>query len=108
MNFKFMGDSALLQELGRRVQRERLNRDMSQAAMAMKAGVSRRALQYLEGGRVSTLQSLIRVLRVLEKLDMFDAFLPEPGPSPIQLAKLKGRQRMRSSGPRGKHHPGAA
>ena len=75
-------------------------REAEQAEVARKAGVSRRALQNLESGRVCTLSLLIRVLRAMGKLSQLDAFLPEPGLSPIQLAKLKGRERRRAFVPR--------
>jgi len=100
MNFESMSDRAMLGELGRRVQALRLNMNMAQTVVARKAGISRRALQNLEGGRGCTLALLIRVLRALEKLDALDAMLPEPGLSPLQLAKLKGRERQRASGRR--------
>lgn len=100
MNFEAMSEKATLEELGRRLQSQRLNANLSQAEVAHKAGVSRRALQNLEGGRVGTVSLLIRVLRVLGKAQQLDALLPETGPSPIQLAKLKGRERQRASGRR--------
>ena len=100
MNFEAMSDKAVLGELGRRVQGLRLNANMAQADVACKAGISRRALQNLEGGRGCTMALLIRVLRVAGKLSQFEAFLPEPGPSPLQLAKLQGHERQRASGRR--------
>ena len=93
-----MSDAALLAELGRRVQRARLNRNMAQAVVATQAGISRRALQHFEAGTGCTLGTLIKVLRVLERLDALDAFLPEPGLSPLQLVKLQGHERQRASG----------
>jgi DNA-binding XRE family transcriptional regulator len=100
MNFEAMSEKAVLEELGRRIQAQRLNVNLAQAEVARKAGVSRRALQNLESGRVCTLSLLIRVLRAMDKLSQLDAFLPEPGLSPIQLAKLKGRERRRAFVPR--------
>jgi DNA-binding XRE family transcriptional regulator len=100
MNFEAMSEKAVLEELGRRIQAQRLNVNLAQAEVARKAGVSRRALQNLESGRVCTLSLLIRVLRAMGKLSQLDAFLPEPGLSPIQLAKLKGRERQRAFVPR--------
>ncbi len=100
MNFEAMTEKAVLEELGRRIQVQRLNENLAQAEVARKAGISRRALQNLESGRGCTLSLLIRVLRALGKLDQLDAFLPEPGLSPIQLAKLKGRERQRAFAPR--------
>ena len=98
MNFEAMSEQAVLEELGRRLQDQRLNANLAQAEVARKAGVSRRALQNLESGRVCTLPLLIRVMRVLGKLQPLEALLPETGPSPIQLAKLKGRERQRATG----------
>jgi putative transcriptional regulator len=99
MNMETMSDRAILGELGSRLQRERLNRNMTQADLSLKAGVALRSLQYLETGRPCTLASLIKILRALGNLTSLDAFFPEPGFSPIQLAKLKGRERKRASSP---------
>lgn len=95
-----MSDQAVLAEMGRRIQVHRLNLNLTQAAVAEKAGVSRRVLQKLENGEPCSLAIMVRVLRVLGKLDSLGSFLPEPGPSPLQLAKLKGRERKRASGRR--------
>jgi putative transcriptional regulator len=98
MNLVIMSDKAILGELGSRLQRERLNRNLTQGRLALKAGVSRRSLQNLEAGRSCSLAFLIKVLRGLENLAALDAFFPEPGLSPVQLARLKGRERQRASG----------
>jgi transcriptional regulator with XRE-family HTH domain len=95
-----MSDGAILVEVGRRLQVHRLNLNLSQTDVAAKGGVSRRALQKLESGQACTLTLLVRVLRALGRLDALDGFLPEPGLSPIQLAKLKGRERRRAGGSR--------
>lgn len=100
MKTETLSDGAVGVEIGRRVKVCRLNLNRSQAQVAEKAGVSRRALQKLEGGQSCTLVLLVRVLRALGRLDALDALLPEPGLSPIQLAKLKGRERQRAGGPR--------
>ena len=100
MNMVAMSDKAVLEELGRRVQAQRINLNMAQIDLARKAGVSRRAVQNLEGGKSCTVAMLIRVLRVMGKLGQFESFLPEPGSSPLQLAQFKGRERQRASGRR--------
>ncbi len=106
MRFSGMTDKAIQEELGARIQRERLNRNQTQAELAAAAGVAERTVRYLEGGRQASLETLIRILRALGKLDGFDALLPEPGLSPLQLAKLKGRERKRAQGSRGKSKSG--
>jgi putative transcriptional regulator len=102
MNIAPLSDKAVLAEVGRRLQVQRLNHNLAQTEVAEKAGISRRAMQNLEGGRACTLALLIRVLRALGKLDALDTFLPEPGLSPLQLAKLKRRERKRAGGRRRK------
>jgi len=90
-------DKAVLKMLGSRIQRERLNKNLTQASLAEMAGLSVRTVRYFEAGRQTTVETLIRVLRALGKLDTLDSLLPEPGISPLQLAKLKGRERKRAS-----------
>ena len=101
MDYAKMSNEAILAEMGRRLQRLRLNVDLGQAALAQRAGVSERTIQYAESGRSCSLDTLISVLRALERVDDLDALLPEPGLSPIQLSKLKGKERRRVSKDRG-------
>jgi putative transcriptional regulator len=106
MDFKAMGDKAVLAELGERVCRYRLNRNITQIELARLAGVTRIVVQRLENGRGCTLKSLIKILRPLEGIDQLDLFLPEPGISPLDLAKRSGTERLRASGPRRKNERG--
>jgi len=98
MNFISMNNQAVLKEIGVRIRRERLNQNTTQETLARQAGVSRRVVLDLEAGKGCGLGSLIEILRALRKLDQLDAFLPDPGISPLQLAKLKGHERKRATG----------
>lgn len=91
-------DKAVLTELGGRLTRIRLERNLTQAQLAEQAGVSKRTVQRLEAGAVATqLSGFIRVCRVLDVLEHFDALIPEPVPSPLAQLKLRGQQRRRAS-----------
>jgi transcriptional regulator with XRE-family HTH domain len=91
-------DDAVLSELGARLARIRLERNLTQAQLAEQAGVSKRTIERLETGEVATqLSSFIRVCRVLDVLDRIDTFIAEPAPSPLDQLKLRGRQRQRAS-----------
>lgn len=92
-----MSDRGILRELGRRLRRARLEQDISQRQVAEIAGLSRVTVGNLERGIPSSLLTLVQYLRALGKLDELDALLPDPGPSPIELAKRKGRERRRAS-----------
>jgi putative transcriptional regulator len=100
MDFKAMSNIAVLKEIGQRISRQRLNRNITQMELAYKAGVTRIVVQRLENGLGCNLESLIRILRPLDCIDQLNSFLPEPGISPLQLAKLKGHERVRASHPR--------
>ena len=102
MNIAAMTDKAILEEMGSRIERMRLNQNMTQIALLQRAGVARNVVQQLESGHGCRLDNLVRVLRALGALDALDAFLPVPAISPLQLAKLQGRERQRAFGPRKK------
>ncbi|MCB9680606.1 MAG: helix-turn-helix domain-containing protein [Alphaproteobacteria bacterium] len=92
-------DDAVLGELGARVQRQRLHRNVTQAALAEEAGVSTPTVQRLEAGASVQLASLLRVLRALGLLDRADGLVPEPGVRPMDLLEREGRRRQRASSP---------
>ena len=101
-------DDAALQALGRRLARHRLNRNLTQAALAAQAGVSTPTVQRIEQGQSSQAANLIRILRVLGLLDNLDLLVPQPAISPIQQARMRGRIRQRAaSSPSGKPEPPA-
>ena len=83
---RMMSDEALLHELGHRIARLRLERNLSQAQLAEQAGISKRTLERLEAGVAATQLSLfLRVLRQLDLLERLELLLPEPQPSPLAL-----------------------
>ncbi len=94
---KHVTAEALLSELGGRLARVRLDRNLTQAELAEQAGVSKRTVERLESGAATQLSGFIRVCRALGLLERFDALIPESLPSPIVQLKLRGRQRRRAS-----------
>ncbi len=93
-------DEAVLLELGRRLARIRLERNLTQAQLAAHAGLGKRTVERLESGSVATrLSGFIRICRVLDLVERFELFVPEPVPSPIQQLKSAGRTRRRASSP---------
>ena len=98
MIFYGMSDKAVLRELGRRVKQRRLAKNLSQESLAEMAGVNRMTIVNLEQGRTTTLLTFVQVLHALGSLDGLESFLPEIGPSPLQVAKMKGKKRLKASG----------
>lgn len=93
-------DSVVLEEIGRRLARVRLERNLSQEQLAAESGVSKATIERLEAGAPIKSTSLIRVLRSLGRLDALDRLLPEPLPSPVERLRLQGRRRQRARSPR--------
>lgn len=91
-------DDAALRELGQRIMNIRLEQNLTQSALAEKAGVGLHSLQRLESGEAATrLSGFLRILRALNHLDRLEAAFPEPQASPLALVQLHGRKRQRAS-----------
>ncbi|MFM8276183.1 MAG: helix-turn-helix transcriptional regulator [Cyanobium sp.] len=95
---RLMSDETLLHEIGKRIARLRLERNLSQAQLAEQAGISKRTLERLEAGGAATQLSLfLRVLRELDLLERLEKLLPEPQPSPLALLEQQQATRKRAS-----------
>ncbi len=92
-----MTDEAVLAELGDRLSRLRLQRNLTQAQLAREAGVSKRTVIRLESGESSQVTNLIRVVRALGLLGNLDAFVPPPLSSPIAQLRSRAKERRRAS-----------
>ncbi len=100
MELSGLSDRAILREIGSRLKRRRLEMNLSQEEVAGQAGVARGTVVKIEQGSPSGLLTFIQLLRVLNALEELEMFLPDKGISPIELAKLRGRERQRASGHR--------
>ena len=98
----------LLAELGRRLQRYRLQQNRTVAEVAASAGLGPRTVDRAEAGENPTLASLIQILRALGRLDALDSFLPAPLISPLELVAMSGRERQRAGTPRRRRPPPAS
>ncbi len=100
INWKGLKDTQVVEQLGRELRRMRLERNLSQAKVAERAGLDRTTVVKLEAGRAATLLTLVQVLRAMDKLELLDGFHEEPQPTPYQLveaqAKYQRKQRKRA------------
>jgi transcriptional regulator with XRE-family HTH domain len=92
-------DEGILRELGARLAGVRLGHNLTQAALAEQAGVSKRTVERLESGEVATqLSSFLRVCRALGLAERFETLVPELAASPMAQLKQQGRKRQRATG----------
>lgn len=100
-NWTSMSDQALAAYIGAFVRHHRLEQNRTQDALAHAAGISRSTLSLLERGQTVTLPTLIQVLRVLDQLQIMDAFVVEQRISPLALARMQKEKRQRARGKQG-------
>lgn len=93
-------DAAVLEELGTRLARRRIDANLTQAGLAEEAGISKRTLERLEAGRSTDFTMLVRVLRALKAIEGLESLIPDTPQSPLALLRHKGRQRKRVGHPR--------
>jgi len=95
----------ILEALGRRMARKRLERNLTQAELAQEAGVSRATVRRLEGGHSTQLANLIRILGALGLAQNFASLVPETGLRPLEAVERKRKERKRASRPRSDGRP---
>ncbi len=99
MNYYSMTNTAITAELGLRLERLRLERNIAQQTLADEIGITPKSYrQMIAGG--GKLENMIAALRALDCLQELDNFLPEQPPSPLAQLKLKGKERQRARQPK--------
>lgn len=100
IDYYAVSDSTILEQLGERLRRLRLRKNITQVALAERALLSVGTIKSLEAGK-GKLSNLVAVLRELGALDQLDQFIPPVTISPLQMAdagKQKPAQRVRARG----------
>lgn len=97
MDYYALSDGAIAQLLGQRLRGLRLRNNRTQEEIASATALSLSTIKALEMGK-GKLVNFISVLRELGALESLDAMIPEPGMSPLELAKRRGQARRRASG----------
>ena len=101
-DIKWMTDATILEHVGSRVREWRLEVGLSQKDLAAKALLSLQTVQKLEKGKGASLFNLIRILRIVGRLEALEAFTAEREISPIALEKLNSHNKVRQRAPKRK------
>jgi transcriptional regulator with XRE-family HTH domain len=84
--------------VGAEVRAARIAANVDQASLAARADVSVGALKNLEAGKGSSLKTVVRVVRALDRTDWLEALAPPITVSPLAMLAAKrsgGRPRQR-------------
>ena len=87
-------------ELGARLARHRLARNVTQQALAESAGIGLRTLRRVEAGEPSSVDSVLRVALALGLADGLLSGIPEQEVRPIERVDSRGRERRRARAPK--------
>lgn len=102
MNIYSLTDTLIQQRIGDKIRALRLRQNITQVNLASDAQVSLSSVKKIEKGQIGSFDSLIRVLRVLGKLDVLQQLVEEEEMSPneyyefVNSKKKKSRQRATS------------
>lgn len=88
-------DKNIMKDIGTFVRQKRIAKNLTQQELADQAAMSRSTLSLMERGENIVLLNLIKVLRILDVLYVFEKFHLEPQISPILLAKEEAKRRKR-------------
>lgn len=100
IDFNIASSDAIIDALFERIEEIRLSRNISQAALAIEAGVSRSTMTRLAQGKGISVDSFVRILQALGLADHLAALLPNPKVRPVERIRLEGAERRRASSKR--------
>lgn len=97
-----LSDTMILIKIGEKLKSVRLKQNITQQSLAEEANVSLSTVKKIEKGEIRSFDSLLRMLRVLGKLDAFQSLVEEEQLSPNEYYQLvqssKSNQRKRAVG----------
>ena len=90
-----MTNIAIAAELGQRLEQLRLERNMTQQALADEIGITPKSYRQLIAGG-GKFENVIAALRALNALDHLENFIPNTSFSPLEQLKMRGNRRKRA------------
>lgn len=87
-NIYMLSDSDIIQRISARLKELRLKQNISRQDLSESSGVSLSSIVRMEEGEIKSFESLLRVMRILGKIDIFQSLVEEEEISPIEYFKL--------------------
>ena len=83
-----LADTVILSRIGNRLKTTRLKQNITQQSLSEAANVSLSSIKKMEKGEICSFDSLLRVLRILGKLDILQPLVEEEQLSPSEYYDL--------------------
>ena len=100
-NWMLLTEQEILQEMGKRLQRIRLQYNLTQKELSEDVGLSVSTISLIEQGKSTTVESLIRILIRLNRIRNFESVFSIPENLELKLkfekAKLKSERKRAST-----------
>lgn len=97
-----LSDTAIAVKIGDRLKNIRLKQNITQQSLAETAEVSLSSIKKMEKGEIRSFESLLRVIRILGKLEVFQPLVEDEELSPNEYFELvqasQKHQRKRAAG----------
>ncbi|HBH08915.1 MAG TPA: XRE family transcriptional regulator [Rikenellaceae bacterium] len=97
-----LSDTQMQKRIGEKLKSVRLKQNITQKNLSEEAGISLSSIKKIESGEIGSFESLLRVMRVLGKLDTFQNLIAEEQLSPSEYYELvnagKKNSRKRAAG----------
>ena len=102
-----LSDTAICNRIGNNLKTIRLKQNITQQSLAESADISLSSIKKIEKGEIRSFDTLLRVFRMLGKLDILQPIVEEEQMSPIEyynfIHLLKSKRRKRATGKRKSH-----
>lgn len=89
-------DSETMQEIGKRLQRYRIDSGLSQSELSNITGISAKTIANLEYGKQTNTLTIIRILRALGLLDNLDLLVPPQDNRPTDFLRYNKKAPQRA------------
>ena len=98
MEYKYASNDLIYIELGKKVKNYRLAMNLTQAQLAEKAGLPKRAVERIENGESKTMDNFLMVLRAFNLIENLEFLIPDQEIRPTDLIKrTPQKKRVRPS-----------
>jgi len=99
-----LADAVILSRIGNKLRTVRLKQNITQQSLSETANVSLSSIKKMEKGEIRSFDSLLRVLRILGKLDILQPLVEEDQLSPAEyydfVHSMQSTMRKRATGSR--------
>ena len=90
-----MTDEDILKKIGSKLKDIRISQNIKQSDVSEKSGISMFSISQMENGHNTSILSLVKVLKALDRMDMLEKFFSPPEVDPKVLEEFIASQKTK-------------